>query len=459
MIKKILIANRGEIAVRIIRACKELGIKTVAIYSTVDKENLHVELADEAVCVGGPKARDSYLNMPNIISAALLKGCDAVHPGFGFLSENSKFARLVKKCGMIFIGPSPDVIDKMGNKSEARKMMIKAGVPVIPGSKGVISDVAEGMKIAKSIGYPVLIKASNGGGGKGMRVALSDDTFEDAFYTAKSEAKANFGDDDVYVEKFLLNPKHIEVQILADKHGNVLHLFERDCSLQRKKQKLLEEAPCYSVAAEIKEKMYADAIKASKIVKYDSVGTIEFLFDGKDYYFIEMNTRIQVEHPVTEMITNIDLIKHQIRCADGIALPFKQEDIKIQGYSLECRINAEDITKDFAPSPGKITFMHLPGGKGVRIDSSAYTGCTISPFYDSMILKIITFAPTRLECIRKMRSALEELIIEGINTNIEFHYMILHNPSFISGDYNVGFVDKVSKEVDFSGEFVSREKE
>ncbi len=436
-----------------------MGIKSVAIYSTADQKALHVELADEAICVGGPKAKDSYLNMSNIISAACLSGCDAIHPGFGFLSENSKFARLVKKCGIIFVGPNPDVIDKMGNKSEARKIMIKSKVPVVPGSSGVVDSVNEGKKVASLIGYPVLIKASNGGGGKGMRVSNNEDDFEDAFYNAKAEAKANFGDDDVYIEKLLINPKHIEVQILADKHGNIVHLFERDCSLQRKKQKMVEEAPCFSLKNEVKERMFNDAIKACEAVKYDSVGTIEFLVDSDDnYYFIEMNTRIQVEHPVTEMITNIDLIKNQIKVADSQVLQYRQENIKRLGYALECRINAEDVDRDFAPSPGKIEFLHLPGGKGVRVDSAVYASYEIPPFYDSMILKLIVFAPTRLECIRKMRASLEELIVSGIKTNIEYHYMIMHNPTFISGNYNIGFIENFSKELKNSDERISRKK-
>lgn len=459
MIQKILIANRGEIAVRIIRACKEMGIKTVAIYSTADKSSLHTSLADEAICVGGPRSKDSYLNMNNIISAACLTGCDAIHPGFGFLSENSKFARLVEKCGLIFIGPNPDVIDKMGNKSQAKKMMMKAGVPTVPGSKGIVDSVTDGLKIAKNIGYPVLIKAANGGGGKGMRTAFNDEEFEEAFYTARSEAMANFGDQDMYIEKLLINPKHVEVQLMADKFGNVLHLYERDCSVQRKKQKMIEESPCFKLKTSIKEKMYLDAVKACKYVGYDSVGTIEFLVDSdQNYYFMEMNTRVQVEHPVSEMITNIDIIKHQIRIADGQKLTLSQEDIKPLGYAMEVRINAEDINNDFAPNPGKITFMNLPGGKGVRIDTSMYAGYEIPPFYDSMILKLITFAPTRLECIRKMRSALEELIIDGVKTNIDYQYMILHSPDFISGNYNTGFIENFVKELDNNDRLISRKK-
>lgn len=459
MIRKILIANRGEIAVRVIRACKEMGIKTVAVYSTADKEALHVELADESICIGGPRARDSYLNMSNIISAATLTGCDAIHPGFGFLSENSKFARLVKKCGLEFIGPSPDVIDKMGNKSEARKLMIKAKVPVVPGSKGVVDNVDEGLKIADSIGYPVLIKASNGGGGKGMRIADSHEAFTDAFYTAKAEAKANFGDDDVYIEKVILNPKHVEVQIVGDKHGNICHLFERDCSIQRRRQKMMEEAPCFILSENTKKSLYEDALKASRAVGYDSVGTIEFIVDSNEnYYFIEMNTRIQVEHPISEIISGVDIVKTQIRIAMGLKLQFKQEDLHINGYALECRINAEDINRDFAPCPGKIDFMHLPGGNGIRIDSACYSGYEISPYYDSMILKIICYAPTRLEVIRKMRRALEELIIDGVNTNTDYLYWILHSPEFIGGSYNTGFIEQFQKEINDGAGKLSREE-
>lgn len=448
MIRKVLIANRGEIAVRIIRACKEMKIATVAIYSEADKNALHVQLADQSICIGGPRAKDSYLNMSNIISAATLTGCDAIHPGFGFLSENSKFARLVESCGLEFIGPSPDVIDKMGNKSEARKIMIAAHVPVVPGSKDVVTTLEEGLAISKEIGYPVLIKASNGGGGKGMRVAASENEFENAFYTAKAEAKANFGDDDVYVEKVVVNPKHVEVQIVADKHGNVCHLFERDCSIQRRRQKMIEEAPCFSLSKKTKEALYKDAIKASKAVGYNSVGTIEFLVDSEEnYYFIEMNTRVQVEHPVSEMISGVDIIQTMIKSAAGQKLSFKQSDLRPQGYALECRINAEDIDRDFAPAPGKIEFLHLPGGKGVRIDSACYTGYEISPFYDSMILKLICFAPTRLEVIRKMRAALEELIVDGVKTNSDYLYWILYNPGFIGGDYNTGFIEKFQKEL------------
>ena len=459
MIQKILVANRGEIAVRIIRACKEMGIKTVAIYSSADKNALHTTLANEAICIGPARSKDSYLNMTNILSAACLTNADAIHPGFGFLSENSKFARLVAACGLIFIGPKPDVIDKMGNKSQAKKMMEKAGLPIIPGSKGNIEFVTDGIDIANKIGYPVLIKAANGGGGKGMRVANSDNEFSDAFYTAKAEALANFNNDEIYVEKLISNPKHVEVQVMADKFGNAIHLLERDCSIQRKKQKMIEESPCFKLRPEVRKKMYNDALKAVKFVGYDSVGTIEFLLDtDQNYYFMEMNTRVQVEHPVSEMVTNIDIIKHQIRIASNQKLDITQDDLKPLGYAMEVRINAEDIDNDFAPSPGKISFLSLPGGKGVRIDTAVYPGYVIPPYYDSMILKLITFAPTRLECIRKMRGALEELIIDGIKTNLDYQYMILHSTDFISGNYNTGFIENFKKELDNNGRLISRKK-
>jgi len=449
MIKKILIANRGEIAVRIIRTCKEMGIKTVSVYSTIDKNSLHVQIADEAVCIGSEKAADSYLNMSNIIEAACSTGCDAVHPGFGFLSENPKFARLVMGCGLIFIGPNPDVIEKLGNKSEARKIMIGAGVPVVPGSKEIIKDPKDGIKIAEEISYPVIIKASNGGGGRGMRIVRSKEEFTDCFNNAVSEAKACFADEDVYLEKYIENPKHIEIQLICDKHGNVINLFERDCSFQRRNQKLIEEAPCHVLNEDIRTSMINDAIKACKHVGYDSVGTIEFLLDknGK-YYFMEMNTRIQVEHPISEMISGVDIVKQQIKIAGGQKLSVNQEDIECRGYAMECRINAEDIEHGFAPSPGKITFLHTPGGRGIRIDSAVYTGYEIPPYYDSMILKLITFAPTRLECIKKMRIALEELIIDGVKTNIEFHYLTLHNKTFIEGNYDTGFFERFVKELE-----------
>lgn len=447
MFKKILVANRGEIAVRIIRACKEMGIKSVAIYSKADENSLHKVLANEAVCVGEASATDSYLNIERIISAAIATGCDAIHPGFGFLSENSYFARMVEKCGLTWIGPRPEVMDLMGNKAWAIDTMIKAGVPVIPGSHKAVT-LEEGKKIADEIGYPVLIKASLGGGGKGIKEVKDPRDFEFLYKEAQEEALKFFGNGEIYVEKVVLNPKHIEVQVLCDKHGNRIHLFERNCSLQRRHQKMLEEAPCQSISKGLKEKLYASALDACKMVNYDSVGTIEFLVDkDENYYFIEMNTRIQVEHSVTETITNVDIVKNMIKVAYGLPLQYKQEDIKCHGYAMECRINAEDFMHDFRPTPGKITFMHTPGGMGIRIDTAAYTGYEISPFYDSMILKIIVFSKTRHEVIRKMRACLEELIIEGVDTTIEFHYLVLHSVDFILGNYDTGFFDKFAKEL------------
>ncbi|OCN04573.1 acetyl-CoA carboxylase biotin carboxylase subunit [Erysipelotrichaceae bacterium MTC7] len=455
MIQKLCIANRGEIAVRIIRACKEMGIKTVALYSSADKDALHTQLADEAVCIGGPRVNESYLNMNNIIQAACSTGSDAIHPGFGFLSENPKFARLVQSCGLIFVGPDPEIIEKMGNKSKARQMMMEANVPVIPGSKQILKDEQEGLALAKTMGFPVIIKASSGGGGRGMRIVRNQDTYVSNFKAAKAEAMACFGDDDVYMEKYLENPKHIEVQLLADKHGNVIHLFERDCSFQRRNQKMIEEAPCHILDDATRQSMLDAAVRAASYVGYNSVGTIEFLLDKDNhFYFMEMNTRVQVEHPISEMITGVDIIKEQIRSADGTVLKYKQADIVRQGYALECRINAENIAYDFAPSPGKINFLHIPGGKGVRSDSAVYCGYEIPPYYDSMILKLITFAPTRLACIKKMRSALSELIIDGLETNIEFHYLVLHAPKFVEGKYDTGFAESYIEELKANGEFI-----
>src|SRR5690554_781098 len=425
MIKKVLIANRGEIAVRILRTCKEMNIETVAIYSTVDHMSLHVQLADQSVCVGPPSSIDSYLNMNNIIEAALSTGCDAIHPGFGFLSENAAFASLVVECGLIFIGPKADIIEKMGNKIKAKEMMREANIPIIPGSLGVVKTQQEAMNIAKEIGFPLIIKASVGGGGRGMRVAKNIDEVVPAYISAKTEAKAAFGNDDVYIEKMFENTKHIEVQIMADQHGNVLHLYERDCSFQRRHQKMIEETPCHNLSNNIRDKIVNDAVLAATYVGYDNVGTIEFLLDQQDnHYFMEMNTRIQVEHPVSEMISGVDLIKCQIIAASKRPLPFKQEDIVISGHSIECRINAEDIKNNFAPSPGKVEFVHFPAGRNVRIESAVYNGAMISPYYDSMIVKIIVIAKTRLEAIKKMRRALEEMIVDGIKTNVEFHYFV-----------------------------------
>ena len=447
MFKKILIANRGEIAVRIIRACKELGIETVAVYSKADEDALHRELANEAVCIGDKNSLDSYLNIENIISAACLTGCDAIHPGFGFLSENPQFARMVETCGLTFIGPNPDVMEKMGNKSEAIRLMKEAGVPIVPGSYKAV-DKEEGLAIAESIGFPVLIKASAGGGGKGIRLVENKNEFELLFNEAKEEALKFFSNDELYIEKYISHPKHIEVQIMCDKLGNCIHLFERNCSLQRRNQKMVEEAPCISISQNLKNKLYQSALKACKYVGYDSVGTIEFLVDGEEnYYFIEMNTRIQVEHCVTEAVTNVDIVKNMIKIAYGLPLAYKQEDIKLSGFAIECRINAEDMDNDFRPNPGKITFMHVPGGMGVRIDSAVYPGYVIPPYYDSMILKVICFAKTRLECIRKMREALEELIIDGIKTTVEFHYVLLHHPTFILGHYDTSFIEGFIEEL------------
>ena len=444
MFRKVLIANRGEIAVRIIRACKELNISTVAIYSSADEESLHVQLADEAVCVGEPQSNLSYLNTKNIISVATKLNCDAIHPGFGFLSENSKFSELCKSVGIAFIGPSKEVIDNMGNKSKAREIMIKNKVPVVPGTNTKLSDMEEGLKMAKKIGYPILIKASAGGGGKGMRIANTEKEFENAFNTAQLEAKTSFGSDEMYLERLLVNIKHIEVQILADKFGNVVHLGERDCSLQRNNQKVLEEAPAASIKKELRDKMGAVAVKAAKAVKYENAGTIEFLVSNDEFFFIEMNTRVQVEHPITEMVTGIDIIKEQLRIASGKKLSFKQSDVKIKGHSIECRINAEDPQNGFRPSPGTIDLLHIPNGFNVRFDSQLYQGYTIPRYYDSMIGKLIVYGDNRKEAIRKMRSALEELVIEGkgVKTNLPFQYLLLHNSKFVRGKFDTSFIEK-----------------
>lgn len=455
MIRKILIANRGEIAVRIIRACKEMGITTVAVYSSCDKDSLHVNLADESVCIGPSNPLNSYLNMNNVIQAACSRGCDAIHPGFGFLSENPKFAKLVEECGLIFVGPDYRLISMLGDKNEARLQMNSIGVPVIPGSENVIESVQTGLDEAKVLGYPVIIKACSGGGGKGMRIVWNESDFSEAFNTAKSEAKISFNDDRVYIEKYIELPKHIEIQVLGDKYGNVVHLYERDCSMQRKNQKIFEEAPCHILEKSIRDKLISDAIKICKFLKYYSAGTIEFLVDRSgNYYFMEMNTRIQVEHPITEMITGVDIVKQQIRVASNLKLNLNQENIKLNGYSMECRITAEDVKNNFAPSPGKLKFINIPSGNGVRIETAVYNGYTILPYYDSMIMKVITHAPTRLECIRKMRVALEELIIDGINTNVEFQYLLLYSKNFINGRYDTGYVAKFMEELVNNAEFI-----
>ena len=443
MIRKVLIANRGEIAVRIIRACRELGLKTVAIYSEIDKDAMHTELADEAICVGTSKSKDSYLNESNIISAAVVTGCNAIHPGFGFLSEKASFASMCEECNIKFIGPSSDTINIMGNKSVAREIMRNANVPVIPGSDGLIENIEDAKIEAKRIGYPVMIKASLGGGGKGIRIVSNEDELENAFFTAKSEAKNNFGDDSVYMEKFIENPRHIEFQILADSFGNVVHLGERDCSVQRRNQKLLEEAPSSILSDELRRKMGNAAINAAKAVNYVNAGTIEFLVDKHgDFYFMEMNTRIQVEHPVTEMITSIDIVKEQLKIANGDELQITQDDIKIEGHAIECRINAENPNKSFAPCPGKISFLNIPGGNGIRVDTAVYNGYTIPPTYDSMIAKLIAHGKTREEAINKMLRALDEFIIEGIESNIEFQIDILNNEIFRLGTFDTSFISK-----------------
>lgn len=443
MFKKILIANRGEIAVRIIRACRELGILTVAVYSEADKEALHTQLADEAVCIGPARSKDSYLNMYNILSACVLTGSEAIHPGFGFLSENAKFAKMCKECNIKFIGPDYSSIELMGNKARAREIMKEAGVPVVPGFEGTIKDENHGLEIANNIGYPVMIKAAAGGGGKGIRIAFNNEEFVKGYNTAKSESLACFGDDTLYIEKFVQNPKHIEFQVLADAYGNVIHLCERECSLQRKNQKVLEEAPSTFLSETIRNEMGEIAKKAALAVKYENAGTIEFLVDrDSNYYFMEMNTRIQVEHPITEMITGVDLVKEQLKIASGEELLIKQEDIKITGHAIECRINAEDPEKDFMPCPGKIEELCLPGGPGIRLDSAIYSGYKIPPYYDSMVAKLISYGKDRNEAIVKMKRALLEFAVGGITTNIKFQYSLLEMEEVIKGEYDTSFLGK-----------------
>lgn len=441
MIEKILIANRGEIAVRVIRACREMGIRTVAVYSEADKDALHTQLADEAVCIGPAPSAESYLNMQNIISATLVSGADAIHPGFGFLSENSKFAELCEQCKITYIGPDSKVISALGNKSVARNTMVEAGVPVIPGSKEPVYTVEEGEKIAGEIGYPIIVKAALGGGGKGMRVAQTPDEFQTSFQTAQKEAQMAFGDGTMYLEHFVEHPRHIEFQILADKYGNVVHLGERDCSIQRNHQKMIEESPSAAVSPELREKMGHAAVTAAKAAGYVNAGTIEFLLepDGK-FWFMEMNTRIQVEHPVTEWVTGIDLVKEQLKIASGMPLEIAQEDVRIQGHAIECRINAENPQKNFRPSPGTIQGAHFPGGNGIRVDTCVYNGCKIPPYYDSMLAKLIVHAGNRKEAIAKMQSALGEVIIDGIDTNIDYQYEILKDEDYQSGNFDTGFL-------------------
>ena len=441
MFQKILIANRGEIAVRIIRACREMGIKTVAVYSEADRDALHTLLADEAICIGPALSSESYLNMEQILTACVAMKADAIHPGFGFLSENARFAELCEKCKIRFIGPPAAMIHKMGNKSEARKTMMEAGVPVIPGSREPVYTVEEGLKAARKVGFPVMIKASSGGGGKGMRVSRNEEDFASNFQNAQMESVKGFSDDTMYIERFVEQPRHIEFQILADSFGNVVHLGERDCSIQRKHQKVLEEAPSAAISDRLRKKMGDMAVRAAKAVGYENAGTIEFLLDkNKDFYFMEMNTRIQVEHPVTEAVTDLDLIKEQIKIAAGEPLSFQQADVKISGHAIECRINAENPEKNFMPCPGTITDIHLPGGRGVRVDTAVYNGYTIPSSYDSMILKLIVHDKNRESAIAKMRSALGELVIEGIITNLDFQYDLINDRDFEEGNVDTDFI-------------------
>lgn len=441
MFNKILIANRGEIAVRIIRTCRDMGIVSVAVFSEADKAALHTQIADEAICIGPAKSADSYLNKKAIISAAIASGAQAIHPGFGFLSENAEFAEMVKENGLVFIGPDAETIYKMGDKANARKTVKAAGVPIIPGSEGIIKTLDEAKKIALKTGYPIMVKATAGGGGRGIRLINAPEELEKAFFTAKSEAKACFGDDGIYIEKVIENPHHIEFQILADNYGKILHLFERECSVQRRNQKLIEESPSPFMTPKLREKMGIAAIQAAKAAEYKNAGTVEFLVDkNHNFYFMEMNTRIQVEHPVTELVTGLDLIKLQIKIAAGEHLDFKQGDIKQTGHAIECRINAEDARKDFSPCPGKLNALHVPGGIGVRVDSAVYQGYTIPPFYDSMIAKLIVSGANREEAISRMRRALSEFLFDGITTTADFQQQILKDKDFAAGVYDTGFL-------------------
>jgi acetyl-CoA carboxylase biotin carboxylase subunit len=443
MAEKLLVANRGEIAVRVIRACKELSIPTVAVYSTADFDTMAVKLADEAICIGEARSNKSYLNINNVISAALASGATLIHPGYGFLSENEQFAEIVASCGLKFVGPSANAIRQIGDKASAKVIAKKAGVPIIQGSEGIVENLEEGLAIAKTIGFPVMIKATSGGGGRGISIIRSEKEFRDVFDRTSMEAEASFGDKNLYVEKYIENPRHIEIQILCDSFGSCVYLGERDCSLQRRNQKMVEEGPSPVVDSKLRKKMGDAAVKLAKAVGYVNAGTIEFLVDKNlNFYFIEMNTRIQVEHPVTEFITGIDLVKEQIKIALGKKLPFTQRDIKLTGHAIECRINAEDVKANFRPAPGKITQLIMPGGIGVRIDTHIYPGYEVPPFYDSMIAKLIVHAPTRKEAIRKMIVALEQFMVDGITTNIEFHYSLLHTQEFVSGNVDTGFVGR-----------------
>lgn len=444
MIKKVLIANRGEIAVRIIRACKEMDIETVAIYSEADKESLHVQIADEAYCVGPTISKESYLNLTNIISVAKLTGCDAIHPGYGFLAENADFAELCRECNLIFIGPSPEAISKMGTKDVARDTMKEAGVPIVPGSQGIIKNTEEAIELANQIGYPVIIKATAGGGGKGIRVARHEEELIKGIQITQQEASTAFGNPGVYLEKYVEDFRHVEIQIMADTHGNAIHLGERDCTIQRRLQKLLEESPSPALDEDIRKQMGEAAVKAAVAVDYTGAGTIEFIYEykTKTFYFMEMNTRIQVEHPVTEMVTGMDLIKEQILVASGQKLSLQQEEVQFNGWAIECRINAENPAKKFMPSPGKVEMYLPPGGFGIRVDSAVYPGYSIPPFYDSMVAKLIVHGKTREEAIAKMKRALSEFVIEGVHTTIPFHLQLLDHPDFVKGEFNTKFLEE-----------------
>ncbi|WP_406644058.1 acetyl-CoA carboxylase biotin carboxylase subunit [Bacillus sp. A01H] len=444
MIKKVLIANRGEIAVRIIRACKEMDIETVAIYSEADKESLHVQIADEAYCVGPTISKESYLNLTNIISVAKLTGCDAIHPGYGFLAENADFAELCRECNLIFIGPSPEAISKMGTKDVARDTMKEAGVPIVPGSQGIIKNTEEAIKLANQIGYPVIIKATAGGGGKGIRVARHEEELVKGIQITQQEASTAFGNPSVYLEKYVEDFRHVEIQIMADTHGNAIHLGERDCTIQRRLQKLLEESPSPALDENVRKQMGEAAVKAAVAVDYTGAGTVEFIYEykTKSFYFMEMNTRIQVEHPVTEMVTGVDLIKEQILVASGEKLSLQQEEVQFNGWAIECRINAENPAKKFMPSPGKVEMYLPPGGFGIRVDSAVYPGYSIPPFYDSMVAKLIVHGKTREEAIAKMKRALSEFVVEGVHTTIPFHLQLLDHPDFVKGEFNTKFLEE-----------------
>ena len=442
MFRKVLIANRGEIAVRIIRACRELGVRTVAVFSEPDRDSLHAMIADEAICIGPPRTADSYLNIKAILAACELTGAEAIHPGFGFLSENAGFARMCEKCGITFIGPPPSAMERMGDKAEAKATMKAAGVPVVPGSDGEIATLSEAKEIAREIGYPVMVKASAGGGGRGIRRVDTEEQLESAILAARQEAGSFFGNDGLYLEKFIVDPRHVEIQVVADNYGSILHLGERDCSLQRRNQKMIEECPCPIMTPALREKMGAAAVKAAAACGYRNVGTVEFLLSGEEFYFMEMNTRIQVEHPITELVTGIDLVKTQLRIAAGEPLSIRQENVKMTGHAIECRINAENPALDFRPCPGRIESLHMPGGPGVRIDSAMYQGCEIPPYYDSMIAKLIVYAPTRAEALMKMKWALAEFLVEGVDTNIDFQLNLIKDADVEAARYDIGFLTR-----------------